>query len=188
MATRSITPAPADPTPTAAELEVEILDVDVEGVSRALEVARGEPQRWLLPAGELYVAAQAAPNTERTYRSALRSFALFLQRELGLAPCIDALMLSTVVDYKRYLQGEDPATGQAARPELDDRQAALGAARLRAVALPRRRARRRHRPADPADQGQPGRPTSAPRTDARRAASSPCPTAAPPAASATSRC
>jgi integrase len=95
---------------TPGELVSALAVVDVDATGR--EVAPLERGRWLLPAGELFVAAQAAPNTERTYRSTLRSFALFLQTELGVAPTVDALMLSTVVDYKRHLAGDDPATGR----------------------------------------------------------------------------
>jgi len=79
----------------------------------ARELASRDAGRWLLPAAEQYAAAQAARHTARTYRSTIRSFALFVQAELGLAPSVDALVLSTVLDYKRHLQAIDPQTGRA---------------------------------------------------------------------------
>ncbi|MDX6707960.1 MAG: integrase/recombinase XerD [Solirubrobacteraceae bacterium] len=59
---------------------------------------------------QLEHANQLAPHTARTYRSTLRSFALYVQSELGLPATTDALALSTVLDYKRHLQAPDPAT------------------------------------------------------------------------------
>lgn len=68
--------------------------------------------RWLLPAAEQYAAAQAAPHTARTYRSTLRSFALYVQKKLGLPPTTGAVTLATVLDYKHHLQSTDPTTGR----------------------------------------------------------------------------
>lgn len=87
------------------------IDLPADGAKLG-ELQGPELGRWLLPAGELYAAAQAAPNTARSYRSTLRSFALFLRAELGVAATVDALVLSTIVDYKRWLQATDPATGR----------------------------------------------------------------------------
>jgi len=114
--------------------ELELLDAAIANDDVA-DLALAVAPRWLLPAGELYATSQAAPNTERTYRCTLRSFALFVQAQLGLAPTIDALVLSTVLDYKRYLQADDPATGRPARAARDRRQTALRATRLRALAV-----------------------------------------------------
>ena len=91
--------------------ELELLQADVAAPNSAAVAVVG-PERWLLPAAELYAQAQAAPNTQRTYRAALRSFALFVQAELGLAPTVDTLVLSTLLDYKRYLHADDPDTGR----------------------------------------------------------------------------
>jgi integrase len=82
------------------------------GARRPAERAPLAAGHWLLPAAEQYAAAQAAPQTARTYRSTLRSFALYVQTELGLPATTDALALSTVLDYKRHLQATDPATGR----------------------------------------------------------------------------
>jgi hypothetical protein len=53
----------------------------------------------LLPAAERYAASQAAPSTRRTYRSTMRSFALFVETELGLPATVGALTLDTALDY-----------------------------------------------------------------------------------------
>lgn len=66
----------------------------------------------LLPAAERYAASQAAPSTERTYRSTLRSFALFCERELGLPATIGAVALDTVLDYTAWLQDLDEDTDE----------------------------------------------------------------------------
>jgi hypothetical protein len=76
----------------------------------ARELPSRHAGRWLLSAAEQYAAAQAAPQTARTYRSTIHWFALFVQRELGLAPSVDALVLSTVLDTKRHLQAIGPQT------------------------------------------------------------------------------
>src|SRR3954451_19819320 len=66
----------------------------------------------LLPAAERYAASQAAPSTRRTYRSTLRSFALFCETELGVPATVGALTLDTVLDYSAWLQDLDEDTDE----------------------------------------------------------------------------
>src|SRR4051794_32153542 len=66
----------------------------------------------LLPAAERYAASQAAPSTRRTYRSTLRSFALFVETDLGLAATVGTLTLDTVLDYTARLQDLDEDTDE----------------------------------------------------------------------------
>src|SRR4051794_37447345 len=61
----------------------------------------------LLPAAERYAASQAAPSTRRTYRSTLRSFAIFCEHELGLPATVGTVTLDTVLDYTAWLQDLD---------------------------------------------------------------------------------
>src|SRR4051794_23676999 len=61
----------------------------------------------LLPTAERYAASQAAPSTRRTYRSTLRSFALFVETELGLPATVGTVTLDTVLDYSAWLQDLD---------------------------------------------------------------------------------
>jgi site-specific recombinase XerD len=66
----------------------------------------------LLPVAERYAASQAAPTTKRTYRSTLRSFALFCERELALPATVGAVTLDTVLDYTAWLQNLDEDTDE----------------------------------------------------------------------------
>jgi hypothetical protein len=66
----------------------------------------------LLPVAERYAASQAAPTTQRTYRSTLRSFALFCERELGLPATVGTVALDTVLDYTAWLQDVDEETDE----------------------------------------------------------------------------
>src|SRR3954454_23523546 len=50
---------------------------------------------------------QAAPSTRRTYRSTLRSFAIFCELELGLPAAVGTVTLDTVLDYTAWLQDLD---------------------------------------------------------------------------------
>src|SRR5512132_597402 len=85
----------AELVPTATELVAP---------AAAMSAAAAAP---LLPAAERYAASQAAPSTQRTYRSTLRSFAMFVERELGLPATVGALTLDTVLDYTAWLQDVD---------------------------------------------------------------------------------
>ena len=66
----------------------------------------------LLPAAARYAACQAAPSTQRTYRSTLRSFALFVEAELGLPATVRAVTLDAVLDYTAWLQDLDEDTDE----------------------------------------------------------------------------
>ena len=66
----------------------------------------------LLPAAERYAACQAAPTTKRTYRSTLRSFAMFVEAELGLPATVGTVTLDTVLDYTTWLQDLDEETDE----------------------------------------------------------------------------
>src|SRR3954463_13444778 len=66
----------------------------------------------LLPAAKRYAASQAAPSTRRTYRSTLRSFALFVETELQLPATVGSVTLDTVLDYTTWLQDLDEDTDE----------------------------------------------------------------------------
>jgi site-specific recombinase XerD len=66
----------------------------------------------LLPVAERYAASQAAPTTKRTYRSTLRSFAMFVEGELGLPATVGVVTLDTVLDYTSWLQDVDEETDE----------------------------------------------------------------------------
>jgi Phage integrase, N-terminal SAM-like domain len=66
----------------------------------------------LLPVAERYAASQAAPSTRWTYRSTLRSFALFLEAELQLPATVGAVTLDSVLDYTAWLQDVDEETDE----------------------------------------------------------------------------
>jgi integrase/recombinase XerD len=110
-----LTPFPSGPrgivsamTDTTQVLTAEIVPSATELLVPAAAIgAAAEAAPPLLPAAERYAASQAAPSTKRTYRSTLRSFALFCERELELPATVGAVTLDTVLDYTTWLQELD---------------------------------------------------------------------------------
>src|SRR3954467_13590047 len=86
----------------------DVLSAELVPSASQLAVPGGGPAAApLLPAAERYAASQAAPTTKRTYRSTLRSFALFCETELGLPAAVGTVTLDTVLDYTAWLQDLD---------------------------------------------------------------------------------
>jgi hypothetical protein len=71
--------------------------------------AGAEPRQ---PQHDPCAATQPDATTKRTYRSTLRSFALFIENELGLPATVGAVTLDTVLDYTAWLQDLDEETDE----------------------------------------------------------------------------
>ena len=98
-------------TDTTEVLSAELVPTSSAFVAPAAAVSTAAAAP-LLPVAERYAASQAAPSTKRTYRSTLRSFALFLEAELQLQATVGVVTLDTVLDYTAWLQALDEETDE----------------------------------------------------------------------------
>jgi len=98
-------------TDTTEALRAELVPSSSQLVGPATD-ASAAAAAPLLPVAERYAASQAAPSTQRTYRSTLRSFALFCEHELQLPATVGTVGLDTVLDYTAWLQDLDEETDE----------------------------------------------------------------------------